>query len=94
MEGETNHQFLKPEEVQPATAEKVLSFLNNAKTAEEIAGAIRISDRTKVGLRIAQNIVARRTQVTEFRDLAQVATVARVGKKRFTEIVNSLAASK
>ncbi len=83
-------RILKPEDVPEVEAKRVLDFLNAARTAEEIAGAIEIPEERDVGLRVAQNILEDRARIGRFRNLGQVFQVRQVGPERFTEIVNTL----
>lgn len=85
---------MKPEDVRPSEAQRVLAFLNAAKTAEEIAEAIEILGERDVGLRVAQLILERRQELGGFRDLKQVADVPQIGPERFTEVVTTLATKK
>lgn len=94
MTQQVQKDYLQPEDVKPAAVKKVLSFLNTAKAAEEIAGAIEIPGERDVGIKVAQNIIARRTQLGGFKDLRQVAAVSQIGPERFTQIINALAATK
>lgn len=94
MNQQVQKDCLKPEDVKPPIVKKVLTFLNTVKTAEEIAGTIEFPEERDVGIKVAQNIIARRTQLGGFKDLRQVAAVSQVGPERFTEIVNALAAIK
>ena len=86
--------YIKPEDVQLSEAKNILTFLNAAKTAEEIAEAIKIPSERDVGIVVAQNILSRRVELGRFEDLKQVDDVPQVGPERFTEIVNALGASK
>lgn len=83
-----NH--IKPEDVSLQVAQKVLDFLNTAKSAEEIADAVEIPDERDVGIIVAQHILDRRKELSKFTNLEQVADVRQVGPERFTEIVNTL----
>jgi len=83
--------YLRPKDVNPAKAGKVLAFLNAAKTAEEIANAIIMFTGERVlTIRAAQKILDRQVQLGGFKDLKQVASVPGIGTKRFTEIVHAL----
>lgn len=82
--------YIKPEDVSPEDAQKVLDFLNSAESAEEIASAVEIPDERDVGIIVAQHILDRRKELGEFTNLQQVADVRQVGPERFTEIVMTL----
>ena len=43
-------EHIRPEDVSPEDARKVLDFLNAAKTAEEIAEAVELPDERDVGV--------------------------------------------
>jgi hypothetical protein len=94
MKPQAKRAYLKPEDVQPAEAQKVLAFLNAAKKAEEIAGAIKIPGERDVGIKVAQNILNKRVELGRFEDLKQVDDVPQVGPERFTEIVDMLGTRK
>lgn len=87
-------KYIKPQDVSPSEAEKVLDFLNTAKTAEEIADAIEFPGERDVGIKVAQNILDKREELGGFKDLKQVDDVLQVGPERFTEIVIALEARK
>ena len=72
------------------TATKVVSFLNRARTAEEIAGTIRLTGERAIGIKVARNILNKRTQLGEFTNLIQIATIPRIGCDKFCRIVNAL----
>lgn len=81
---------IKPEDVQMKKAKKILSFLNAAKTANEIADAIEFPGERDVGIKVARNILDRRQELGGFKNIKQVADVPQVGPERFTEIVDAL----
>ena len=82
--------YIKPEDVSPEDAQKVLHFLNSAKSAEEIGQAVEIPGERDVGIRVGQHILDRRKELGKFTDIQQVADVPQVGPERFTEIVITL----
>lgn len=82
--------YIKPEDVSPQDAQKVLDFLNSAQSAAEIAEAVEIPSERDVGIRVSQHILDRREQLGGFTNLQQVADVPQVGPERFTEIVTTL----
>lgn len=81
-------KYITPEDVSPQEAQKVLDFLNVAKTVRELADAVEIPDEGDVG--VGQNILDRRKGLGSFTSLQQVYNVPRVGPKKFTEIVTNL----
>ena len=80
----------QPQGVLEEEAERVLEFLNTAKTAAEIAGAIEISGERDIGIRLAQKILDRGRELGGFKNLTEVADIPQVGSKRFTQIVAAL----
>ena len=82
--------YLRPQDVKPAKAVRVLLFLNTAQTTREIVDAIKLAGGRDVGIRVAQSILNRRVQLGKFTDLKQVTSVAQVGARRFTKIVEGL----
>ena len=86
--------YLLPEDVSAAHAREVLNFLNQAPSAETIAEAVEFTHERDVGVRVAQRILARRTELNGFRTLDQLYAVPYVGPERFTEIVVSLSGAR
>jgi hypothetical protein len=82
--------YLSPEDVSRLDARKVLSFLNSATTAREIADAVEFPRERDVGVRVGQRILDRRAELGSFTTLQQLADVPQVGPERFTEIVLAL----
>lgn len=82
--------YIKPEDVSPEDAQKVLDFLNSAQSAAEIAEAVEIAHERDVGIIVAQHILDRRKQLGKFTNLQQVADVWQVGPERFSEIISTL----
>jgi hypothetical protein len=87
MSLETGKKYVKPEDVPKGDAERVLNFLNEAKTAEEIANTVTFPGAKNVGIRACQSILSERGKLGEFKNLEQVACVPRLGSVRFTHIV-------
>ena len=81
---------VQPQDVPEFKAERVLQFLNTAKTANEIAETIEIPGERDVGIRLAQKILDRRRELGSFKNLTELAEVPQVGPKRFTQIVDVL----
>jgi len=79
---------LKPEEVSPDDAKKVLEFVNTARTPEEIAETIEFPDEVDVGVKVASNILEKRAELGTFTDLKQLMDVRNIGPERFTDIVS------
>ncbi len=82
--------YMKPEDVDPQDAQKVLDFLNAAKSSTEIADAVEILNERDVGEMVASHILRRRQELGGFTNLQQVADVQQVGPERFTEIIVTL----
>lgn len=82
--------FVKPGDVGLKDAQRILAFINKAKSAEEIAEAVGRGDERGVGLAVAQNLLDKRQELGGFGTLEQVADVPQVGRERFAEIVTSL----
>jgi len=82
--------YISPEDVSPQDAQKVLDFLNSAKSAEEIAYAVEIPGERDVGTIVGQHILDRRDELGKFTNVRQVADVPQVGPERFTEIITTL----
>jgi serine/threonine-protein kinase len=83
-------KYIKPEDVPEEEAKRVLDFLNSAKTAKEIADAVKFSEERDVGVKIAQHILNARAKLGGFTHLKQVDSIPQVGHKRFSDIVNAL----
>ena len=83
-------RHIRPDDVSPEDARRVLDALNAAETAEELAAAIEIPGERDVGVGVARRILDRRRELGRFASLRQVADVAQVGPERFTEIVATL----
>lgn len=80
--------------VAESTSKKVLSFLNAARSAEEIASAIEIEGERDIGIKIAEVLLDRRARLGGFQNLDQVAATPLVGDVRFSQIVKALEARK
>lgn len=83
-----------PKEIAEGTSRKVLSFLNAAHSAEEIASAIEFKGERDIGIKIAESLLDRRARLGGFHDLNQVAATPQVGEVRFNQIVKALEARK
>jgi len=82
--------YMRPKDIEPTLARKVLSFLNRANTAQEISDAIRSAGERTIGIRVAHNILSERERLGRFVNLRQVTIVPTVGASRFTRIVNAV----
>ena len=81
---------IDPKTVSEGTSKKVLSFLNAARSAEEIATAIEIEGERDIGIKIAESLLDRRARLGGFENLDQVAATPQVGEARFSQIVKTL----
>ena len=79
-----------PRRISENTSKKVLSFLNTARSAEEIARAIEIKGERDIGVKIAESLLDRRERLGGFQSLDQVAATPQVGEARFSQIVKAL----
>jgi hypothetical protein len=87
---------IKPEDVRPQDAQKVLDFLNDATSPKEImdaVDAVEIPTMSDVGWWTAKYILAKRDELGRFTDLQQVADVYQVGPRRFAAIIVALSGS-
>lgn len=84
--------YLLPENVAATNAQMVLDFLNEAKSAEEIASAVEIPGELDIGLKVSARILRQRDRLDGFTSLEQVYAVPYVGPERFTELIISLSA--
>jgi hypothetical protein len=85
---------LRPEEVGPADAARVLDFLNRVADAPALAETIGFSEGPSVGLRVAEAILQRRAAGLRFGTLAELSAVTGVNLARFTEIVIALSGAR
>ena len=83
-----------PKEIAESTSKKVLSFLNAAQSAEEIAEAIEFKGERDIGIKIAESLLDRRARLGGFQNLDQIADTPQVGEVRFSQIVRALEARK
>jgi len=90
MEAKPEEAYLRPEDVSDTQAEKILTFLNVAKTPEEIAEAVEFPAERDVGVKLSRNILARRKKLGTFKTLKEVADVPQIGPERFTEMVKAI----
>ncbi|MEM1159776.1 MAG: hypothetical protein AAGJ28_02485, partial [Pseudomonadota bacterium] len=85
---------LHPNQVSVDDAARVLSFLNAAVSAAEIAEMIGLSDGLSAGMRVGEAILDQRTADGPFLFLDQVLDVTGVNLTRFTEIVVALSGAR
>lgn len=82
--------YIRPKDVSAEDAERVIEFLNMARSGKQIAEAVEIPGERDVGITVARYILDRRKELGRFTDLQQVADVLQVGPKRFASIIASL----
>ena len=85
-----NLSNISPRDVDPDMAQRVLEFLNSARTAKEIADTIELAEERDVGINTAEQIMSRRAQLGQFKSLEDIASIPTIGPNRFTDIVLSL----
>ncbi len=83
--------YLKPKDISPGKAAEILSRLNSFDSAEQLKSAIQ---KHPEGMILsngdAQRILRSKEALGKFQDLEQVATVLRIGAKKFDFIVRLL----
>lgn len=84
-----DNKIIKPEDITPGRAEKILDYLNSVHTPEEIAAVVEIPGRD-VGAKLARNILTRRNELGKFTDLKELADVRQIGSERFSQIVKAI----
>ena len=87
---ETPKVSIRPEDVKPEEAKWVLSILNAAEEAQQLADVIEIPGRRDVGISTARSILDRRNQLGGFKSLSELASVPQVGPVRFSQIITAL----
>ncbi len=83
--------YVKPQDIPPHKAAKILSKLNSFDSGEQLMSLIG-KDATRMILSPtdAKRILRKKQDLGEFRDLRQVKAVRGVGPKKFNFIVNVL----
>lgn len=82
---------MEPGQVNEEVERKVLHFLNEARTPEEIATAIEFLGEPDIGVRLAERLLKARDELGGFSNIRQVRAIRLIGPERFTEIVTALA---
>ncbi|MBI5015293.1 MAG: hypothetical protein HZB55_07345 [Deltaproteobacteria bacterium] len=83
--------FLRPEDVSPEAARRVLAALNAAASPEALAATIELVGEPDIGVRLAARLLARRAELGGFTTVAQIADVPLIGPERFDDLVRALA---
>jgi hypothetical protein len=94
MNREKRPENANPQKIAKSTARKVLSFLNAAQSAEEIASAVEFKGERDVGTKVAESLLDRRARLGGFHNLSEVAATPQVGEMRFSQIVTALESRK
>jgi len=83
--------YLTPKDVSPEVAVRVLTALNDSDSPGEIADAVNIyAGDTVISVGVVQKILNIKANAGKITDLYEIATVPRIGAKKFTAIVNAL----
>lgn len=83
--------YLAPKDVNTRDAQLVLTFLNSAQTAQEIANRVEIPGELDIGVKLGERLLNARTELDgAFENLEQIYAVPLIGPERFTEIVLTL----
>jgi hypothetical protein len=77
--------FMKEEETR-----RVLYFLNNAKSPEEIDDLIEFPHERDISLRLGVRILEARNRIGRFRSLSDIENIRQIGDERFDEVMRSL----
>jgi hypothetical protein len=86
---------LKPEYLRDAymkeeETRRILYFLNNAKSPEEIDELIGIPHERDVGLRLGTRILEERKRIRKFRSITDIQNIRLIGDRNFDELMRSL----
>ncbi len=83
--------YLKPGDIYPAEAQKILSRLNSFDSPDQLKTAVeKKAKQIVLSAHDARNIINTKTERGQFQDLREVATVLRIGAKKFDTIVRAL----
>ncbi len=83
--------YLKPADISPKKAAKILSRLNSFDSAEQLKRAIlKHTNKMVLTTGDAQRILRSKAESGEFQDLRHVAAVQKIGVKKFDFIVRTL----
>lgn len=79
-----------PNNISPATAERMLNFLNKMRKAEEIVEAVTtLTGNKDFTIKAAQRILEKQKQLRGFTDVKEVSVIPSVGAKRFALILSA-----
>lgn len=80
----------RPNNISPASAERMLNFLNKMRKAEEIVEAVNtLTGNKDFTIKAAQRILEKQRQLRGFKDVKEVSAIPSVGAKRFALILNA-----
>jgi len=83
--------YLSPKDVNRQDTAAILSFLNSAQTAREIADRIEIAGELDIGIKLGSRLLQARAEANgSFSSLEEIYAVPLIGPERFTEIVITL----
>ena len=76
--------------ISPASAERMLNFLNKMRRAEEIVEAVNtLTGNNDFTVKAAQRILEKQRQLRGFKDVKEVSAIPSVGAKRFALILSA-----
>jgi hypothetical protein len=76
--------------ISPASAERMLNFLNRMRRAEEIVEAVNtLTGNKDFTIKAAQRILEKQRQLRGFKDVKEVSAIPSVGAKRFALILSA-----
>jgi len=76
--------------ISPASAERMLNFLNKMRRAEEIVEAVNtLTGNKDFTIKAAQRILEKQRQLRGFKDVKEVSAIPSVGAKRFALILSA-----
>jgi len=84
---ENNH---RPNDISPASAERMLNFLNKMRRPEEIVEAVNtLTGNKDFTIKAAQRILEKQRQLRGFKNVKEVSAIPSVGAKRFSLILSA-----
>lgn len=83
--------YLKPRDIPPRKAAKILNKLNSFNSAEQLKNTVHEhTEQVILSTGDAQQILHSKAELGEFHDLKQLVAVRRIGAKKFDLIVLAL----
>lgn len=81
---------LRPNDITPALAERMLNFLNKMRRPEEIVEAVtRLTGNKDFTIKAAQRILEKQRRLKGFKNVKEISAIPSVGAKRFALILNA-----